>query len=115
MGDYHEGNGADDVCDGFADAILSLNIPVRHKDRHRETVDQPEKHNGQDCVEKFAFQKLAVEKVVAQGDQGVYNGNSLLVCEQPVGLSINWLQIRPFGSYLSSFSTNSYGYYSQLS
>jgi hypothetical protein len=26
---------------------------------------------------------------------------------------MNWLQIRLFGPYLSSFSTNSYGYYSQ--
>ena len=28
---------------------------------------------------------------------------------------MNWLQIRLFGSYFSSFSTNSYGYYSQMS
>ncbi len=28
---------------------------------------------------------------------------------------MNWLQIRLFGPYLSSFSTNSYGYYSQKS
>jgi hypothetical protein len=28
---------------------------------------------------------------------------------------MNWLQIRLFGPYLSSFSTNSYGYYSQMS
>jgi hypothetical protein len=28
---------------------------------------------------------------------------------------MNWLQIRQFGPYLSSFSTNSYGYYSQKS
>ena len=27
---------------------------------------------------------------------------------------MDWLQIRPFGSYFSSFSTNSYGYYSQM-
>ncbi len=27
---------------------------------------------------------------------------------------MNWLQIRLFGPYLSSFSTNSYGYYSQM-
>ena len=26
---------------------------------------------------------------------------------------MNWLQIRLFGPYFSSFSTNSYGYYSQ--
>jgi len=34
---------------------------------------------------------------------------------QPVGLSKDWLQIRLTGSYFSSFSTNSYGYYSQMS
>jgi len=34
---------------------------------------------------------------------------------QPVGLTVNWLQTRPFGPYLSTFSTNSYGYYSQTS
>jgi hypothetical protein len=34
---------------------------------------------------------------------------------QPVELTVNWLQIRPFGPYLSSFSTNSYGYSSQTS
>ena len=34
---------------------------------------------------------------------------------QPVGQSISWLQIRLFGPYLNSFSTNSYGYYSQMS
>jgi hypothetical protein len=28
---------------------------------------------------------------------------------------MNWLQIRLFGPYFSSFSTNSYGYYSQKS
>jgi hypothetical protein len=28
---------------------------------------------------------------------------------------MSWLQIRLFGLYLSSFSTNSYGYYSQMS
>jgi len=28
---------------------------------------------------------------------------------------MNWLQIRLFGSYFRSFSTNSYGYYSQMS
>jgi hypothetical protein len=28
---------------------------------------------------------------------------------------MSWLQIRLFGPYLSSFSTNSYGYYSQMS
>jgi len=28
---------------------------------------------------------------------------------------MNWLQIRLFGPYFSSFSTNSYGYYSQMS
>jgi len=28
---------------------------------------------------------------------------------------MNWLQISLFGSYFSSFSTNSYGYYSQKS
>jgi len=28
---------------------------------------------------------------------------------------MSWLQIRLFGSYFSSFSTNSYGYYSQMS
>jgi len=28
---------------------------------------------------------------------------------------MNWLQIRLFGPYLISFSTNSYGYYSQMS
>ena len=28
---------------------------------------------------------------------------------------MNWLQIRLFGPYPSSFSTNSYGYYSQTS
>jgi len=28
---------------------------------------------------------------------------------------MNWLQIRLVGLYLSSFSTNSYGYYSQMS
>jgi hypothetical protein len=28
---------------------------------------------------------------------------------------MNWLQIRLFGPYFSSFSTNSYGYYSQES
>ncbi len=28
---------------------------------------------------------------------------------------MNWLQIRPFGPYFSSFSINSYGYYSQMS
>jgi len=28
---------------------------------------------------------------------------------------MNWLQIRLFGPYFSSFSTNSYGYYSQTS
>jgi hypothetical protein len=28
---------------------------------------------------------------------------------------MSWLQIRLFGPYLSSFSTNSYGYYSQKS
>jgi len=28
---------------------------------------------------------------------------------------MDWLQIRPFGPYFSSFSTNSYGYYSQMS
>ena len=28
---------------------------------------------------------------------------------------MNWLQIRLFGPYLSSFSANSYGYYSQMS
>jgi hypothetical protein len=28
---------------------------------------------------------------------------------------MNWLQIRLFGPYLSSFSTNSYGYYSLMS
>jgi hypothetical protein len=28
---------------------------------------------------------------------------------------MNWLQIRLFGPYLSSFPTNSYGYYSQMS
>jgi hypothetical protein len=28
---------------------------------------------------------------------------------------MNWLQIRLLGPYLSSFSTNSYGYYSQIS
>ncbi len=28
---------------------------------------------------------------------------------------MNWLQIRLFGPYISSFSTNSYGYYSQKS
>jgi hypothetical protein len=28
---------------------------------------------------------------------------------------MDWLQIRLFGPYLSSFSTNSYGYYSQKS
>jgi hypothetical protein len=27
---------------------------------------------------------------------------------------MNWLQIRLFGPYFSSFSTNSYGYYSQM-
>jgi len=35
--------------------------------------------------------------------------------EQPVEQSINWLQIQLFGPYFSSFSTNSYGYYSQTS
>jgi len=35
--------------------------------------------------------------------------------EQPVGLMMNWLQIRLFGPYFSSFSTNSYGYSSQMS
>jgi len=35
--------------------------------------------------------------------------------EQSVGLPMDWLQIRPFGSDFSSFSTNSYGYYSQMS
>jgi hypothetical protein len=39
----------------------------------------------------------------------------LLSAKQPVGQSINWLQIRLFGPYPSSFSTNSYGYYSQMS
>ncbi len=29
--------------------------------------------------------------------------------------SMSWLQIHLFGPYLSSFSTNSYGYYSQMS
>ncbi len=28
---------------------------------------------------------------------------------------MSWLQIRLFGPYFSSFSTNSYGYYSQMS
>ncbi len=28
---------------------------------------------------------------------------------------MNWLQIRLFGAYLSSFSANTYGYYSQKS
>ncbi len=28
---------------------------------------------------------------------------------------MNWLQIRLFGPYVSSFLTNSYGYYSQTS
>ncbi len=28
---------------------------------------------------------------------------------------MNWLQIRLFGPYFSSFSTNSYSYYSQMS
>jgi len=28
---------------------------------------------------------------------------------------MNWLQIRLFGPYFSSFSINSYGYYSQMS
>jgi len=28
---------------------------------------------------------------------------------------MNWLQIRLFGPYFSSFSTSSYGYYSQMS
>ena len=28
---------------------------------------------------------------------------------------MNWLQIRLSGPYFSSFSTNSYGYYSQMS
>jgi hypothetical protein len=28
---------------------------------------------------------------------------------------MNWLQIRLFSPYFSSFSTNSYGYYSQIS
>ena len=28
---------------------------------------------------------------------------------------MNWLQIRLFGPYFSPFSTNSYGYYSQMS
>jgi len=28
---------------------------------------------------------------------------------------MNWLQIRLFGPHFSSFSTNSYGYYSQMS
>jgi len=28
---------------------------------------------------------------------------------------MSWLQIRLFGPYLSSFSTNSYGYYFQMS
>ncbi len=28
---------------------------------------------------------------------------------------MSWLQIRLFGPYLSSFSINSYGYYSQMS
>jgi hypothetical protein len=28
---------------------------------------------------------------------------------------MNWLQIRLFGPYFSFFSTNSYGYYSQMS
>ena len=28
---------------------------------------------------------------------------------------MDWLQIRPLGPYFSSFSTNSYGYYSQMS
>ena len=28
---------------------------------------------------------------------------------------MSWLQIRLFGPYLSSFSTNSYSYYSQMS
>ena len=28
---------------------------------------------------------------------------------------MNWLQIRLFGPYSSTFSTNSYGYYSQMS
>jgi len=34
---------------------------------------------------------------------------------QSVGLSIDWLQVRLIGPYLSSFSTNSYGYYPQMS
>ncbi len=38
------------------------------------------------------------------------------VCvQQTVGQSMSWLQIRLFGPYFSSFSTNSYGYYSQMS
>ncbi len=28
---------------------------------------------------------------------------------------MSWLQIHPFGPYLSSFAINSYGYYSQIS
>jgi hypothetical protein len=43
----------------------------------------------------------------------VTSGNVEL--KQPVGQSINWLQIRLFGPYFSFFSTNSYGYYSQMS
>jgi len=30
--------------------------------------------------------------------------------QQPVGLSMNWLQIRLFGSFFSSFLPHSYGY-----
>ena len=38
-------------------------------------------------------------------------GLSLATC----GLTMSWLQIRLFGPYFRSFSTNSYGYYSQES
>ncbi len=35
--------------------------------------------------------------------------------QQTVEQSMSWLQIQLFGPYFSSFSTNSYSYYSQMS
>jgi hypothetical protein len=60
------------------------------------------------------FETTDLEHTTCPAQRKAFFGD-FLWAKQPVWLSMNWLQIRLFGPEFISFSTNSYGYYSQMS
>ena len=61
MADDDEGQRVDDIGDGFANAILDLDIAVAQHNRHDQFLDQPEYDDCNDRIEKLTFEELAAK------------------------------------------------------